>query len=92
MDWLGFLEVMVIEEKAAQEEYQLAVDLAQDPGARALFEGKRDLPWDKKPGKPLTASPGVIPVGKSQDEWPASPSPPRPYIQASRPMSSVLRL
>lgn len=42
MDWLGFLQVMVIEEKAAQEKYQLAMDLAKDPEIRALFQRLRD--------------------------------------------------
>jgi rubrerythrin len=42
MDWLGFLRVMVIEEKGAQQKYQLAMELAEDPDVRALFERLRD--------------------------------------------------
>lgn len=42
MDWLGFLRVMAIEEKAAQEKYQVAMDLADDPQVRALFQKLRD--------------------------------------------------
>lgn len=42
MDWLGFLKVMIIEEKGAQQKYQLAMDLADDPEVRSLFERLRD--------------------------------------------------
>lgn len=42
MDWLNFLKVMVIEERAARDKYQLAVDLADDPAIRAIFERLRD--------------------------------------------------
>jgi rubrerythrin len=42
MDWLNFLKVMVIEEKAARDKYQIAVDLADDPAIRAVFERLRD--------------------------------------------------
>ncbi len=42
MDWLSFLKVMIIEERAASDKYQLAVDLADDPAIRAIFERLRD--------------------------------------------------
>ena len=42
MNWLSFLQVMILEEKAAQEKYQVAVDAADDPKIRALFERLRD--------------------------------------------------
>ena len=42
MDWLNFLKVMIIEERAASDKYQLAVDLADDPAIRAVFERLRD--------------------------------------------------
>jgi len=42
MDWLNFLKVMIIEERAARDKYQLAVDLADDPAIRAVFERLRD--------------------------------------------------
>jgi rubrerythrin len=42
MDWLNFLKVMVIEERAARDKYQMAVDLADDPAIRAVFERLRD--------------------------------------------------
>ena len=42
MDWLGFLKMMIIEEKGAQEKYQLAMDMAGDPTTRAMFERLRD--------------------------------------------------
>jgi len=42
MDWLNFLKVMIIEERAARDKYQLAVDLADDPAIRAIFEKLRD--------------------------------------------------
>jgi len=34
MDWLNFLKVMMVEEKAAMEKYQLAVDVADDPAIK----------------------------------------------------------
>ncbi len=42
MDWLNFLKVMTIEEKAARDKYQVAVDLAEDPAIRIIFERLRD--------------------------------------------------
>ncbi len=42
MDWLNFLKVMAIEERAARDKYQLAADLASDPAIRAVFERLRD--------------------------------------------------
>ena len=42
MDWLNLLKMMVIEEKAARDKYQVAVDLADDPAIRAVFERLRD--------------------------------------------------
>jgi len=42
MDWLNLLKVMMLDEKAAQAKYQLAVDLAKDPEVRAVFERLRD--------------------------------------------------
>jgi len=42
MDWLGFLKVMLIEEIGARDKYQVAVDLADDPAIRAVFEKLRD--------------------------------------------------
>jgi rubrerythrin len=42
MDWLNFLKVMVIEERAARDKYQVAVDLAEDPAIKAVFERLRD--------------------------------------------------
>ncbi len=42
MDWLNFLKVMIIEEKAARDKYQLAMDLAEDPNVKAIFEKLRD--------------------------------------------------
>jgi rubrerythrin len=42
MDWLNFLKVMIIEERAARDKYQVAVDLADDPAIRAVFEKLRD--------------------------------------------------
>jgi rubrerythrin len=42
MDWLNFLKVMVIEERAAREKYQVAVELADDPNIKAVFERLRD--------------------------------------------------
>jgi rubrerythrin len=42
MDWLNFLKVMAIEERAARDKYQLAADLADDPNIKAVFERLRD--------------------------------------------------
>ena len=42
MDWLNFLKVMPIEERAARDKYQVAVDLADGPVIRAVFERLRD--------------------------------------------------
>ena len=42
MEWLDFLKAMIIVEKAAREKYQLAMDLAEDPEIKAVFEKLRD--------------------------------------------------
>ncbi len=42
MDWLGFLKVMMLEEQAARDKYQLALDLAEDPEVKKVFEKLRD--------------------------------------------------
>lgn len=42
MDWLNFLKVMMIEEMAARDKYQLAMELANDPQIKAIFEKLRD--------------------------------------------------
>lgn len=42
MDWLNFLKVMIIEERAAREKYQLAANLAGDLAIKAVFERLRD--------------------------------------------------
>ncbi|MCS7286417.1 MAG: hypothetical protein RMK30_04950 [Anaerolineae bacterium] len=42
MDWLNFLKVMMIEEMAARDKYQLAMELADDPQIKAIFEKLRD--------------------------------------------------
>ena len=42
MDTLGFLKVMVIEEKGAREKYQLAAEMAEDAQTREMFEKLRD--------------------------------------------------
>ena len=42
IDWLSFLKIMVIEEQAAREKYQIALDSAKDPQIRAMFEKLRD--------------------------------------------------
>jgi hypothetical protein len=42
MDWLSFLKIMAMEERAAQAKYQLAMDLAEDQELIAFFERLRD--------------------------------------------------
>jgi rubrerythrin len=42
MDTLGFLKVMVIEEKGARDKYQLAAEMAENSQVRAMFEKLRD--------------------------------------------------
>lgn len=42
MDWKAFLQIMVIEEKAAWDKYQVAMELADDPGVRELMKKLRD--------------------------------------------------
>ncbi len=42
MDWLNFLKVMTVDEKAAQEKYALAAQLAEQPELKAIFERLRD--------------------------------------------------
>ncbi len=43
MDWLSFLKIMGMEERAAQAKYQLAVDLATDADMKSFFA--RLLRW-----------------------------------------------
>lgn len=42
MDWLSFLKIMAMEERAAQAKYQLAMDLAEDKELATFFERLRD--------------------------------------------------
>jgi rubrerythrin len=42
MDWLNFMKIMGIEERAAQAKYQLALDLAETEEMRAFFARLRD--------------------------------------------------
>ena len=42
MDWLSFLKIMAMEERAAQAKYQLAMDLAEDKELVQFFERLRD--------------------------------------------------
>ncbi len=42
IDWIAFLKIMAIEERAAQEKYQVALDAATDPKIRAMLEKLRD--------------------------------------------------
>ena len=42
MDWLSFIKIMMMEERAAQAKYQLAVDLAESEETKALFRKLRD--------------------------------------------------
>ncbi len=42
MDWLAFLKIMAMEERAAQAKYQLAVDMAEDPELKSFFAKLRD--------------------------------------------------
>jgi rubrerythrin len=42
MDWLNFIKIMMMEEKAAQAKYQLAVDLAEDEALKTFFARLRD--------------------------------------------------
>lgn len=42
MDWLSFLKIMAMEERAAQAKYQLAMDLAEDKELITFFERLRD--------------------------------------------------
>lgn len=42
MDWLSFLKIMAMEERAAQAKYQLAMDLAEDKELVTFFERLRD--------------------------------------------------
>jgi rubrerythrin len=42
MDWLSFLKIMTMEEKAARAKYQLAMDLAEDKELKAFFQRLRD--------------------------------------------------
>ena len=42
MDWLSFIKIMMMEEKAARAKYQLAVDLAEDKELKTFFARLRD--------------------------------------------------
>jgi rubrerythrin len=42
VDWLSFLKIMAMEERAAQAKYQLAMDLAEDKELITFFERLRD--------------------------------------------------
>lgn len=42
MNWLNFLKVMEMDEKAAWEKYNLAASLADDPELKALLLKLRD--------------------------------------------------
>jgi rubrerythrin len=42
MDWLSFLKIMAMEERAAQAKYQLAMDLAEDKELVTFFQRLRD--------------------------------------------------
>jgi rubrerythrin len=42
MDWLSFLKIMAIDERAAQAKYQTAMDLAPSEELRAFFGKLRD--------------------------------------------------
>jgi rubrerythrin len=42
MDWLSFLKIMAMEEKAAEAKYQLAVDMAEDEDLKSFFARLRD--------------------------------------------------
>lgn len=42
MDWLGFLRLMLLDEKAARAKYELAAGLAQDLQVKAVLERLRD--------------------------------------------------
>ncbi len=42
MDWLNFLKVMAVDEKAARDKYQMAAELAETDELKAVFERLRD--------------------------------------------------
>jgi rubrerythrin len=42
MDWLNFLKIMGIEERAAQAKYQLAMEIAPSEELRSFFARLRD--------------------------------------------------
>ncbi|MGD8624589.1 MAG: hypothetical protein PVF47_09395 [Anaerolineae bacterium] len=42
VDWLSFLKIMAMEERAARAKYQLAVDMAEDEDLKAFFARLRD--------------------------------------------------
>jgi rubrerythrin len=42
MDWLNFMKIMEIEERAAQAKYQLAMNLAPSEELKAFFGRLRD--------------------------------------------------
>jgi len=42
MDWLSFIKIMMMEERAARAKYQLAVDLAEDEELKTFFARLRD--------------------------------------------------
>lgn len=42
MDWLNFLKIMAIDERAAQAKYQTAMELAPNEDLKAFFNKLRD--------------------------------------------------
>jgi len=42
VDWLSFLKIMAMEEKAAEAKYQLAMDMAEDEDLKEFFRRLRD--------------------------------------------------
>ena len=38
MDWLSFVQVMIVDEKGAFAKYKIAADKATDPKIKAMFE------------------------------------------------------
>ena len=42
MDWLSFLKMMEMDEKAAWKKYNMAAELAEDPELKALLVRLRD--------------------------------------------------
>lgn len=42
MDWLNFLKIMAVDERAAQAKYRMAADLAETDALRAVFQRLQD--------------------------------------------------